>query len=158
IAGGRPAGTGSGVSDCARRSLGSVSRIKLKSDVLPLPVLPTFFMNDISLYKQSSSSPNLPLVPCKEASHGRRTVRHTVPRGPTRGHAPAAAQARAVQRRGDPAGGVLGGPARPPGPLGVRGPQLARRAAVGGVALAGNDEPAAADAVGAVAAGAGLLL
>ena len=34
----------------------------------------TFFIVNLSLYKQSSSSPNLPLVPCKEASHGGRTV------------------------------------------------------------------------------------
>src|SRR5947207_8688626 len=126
-----------------------------------LPPLPctqaTFFMNDIGLYKQSSSPPDLPLDPCKEAGHGRRTVRDTVPGHPGGGYEAAAAQAGAVRRRGDPAGGVLGGAARPADQLGVPGRQLARRAAGGGVAIAGDDEPAAADALAAPAAGAGVF-
>src|SRR5947207_2937589 len=88
--------------------------------LLPLPV-PTFCMKGLSLFKQSSSSSNLPLVPCKEASHGGRTVRRTLPRDRAGGEPAAAARERAIRRRRDPAGGVLGGAARPAGPLGVQG-------------------------------------
>src|SRR6266550_6967435 len=68
----------------------------------------TIFMITISLHKQSSSPPNLPLVSCKEASHGRRTVQGTLPVDPTGSSASSSAETCRVHRWIDPAGGLLG--------------------------------------------------
>src|SRR6266550_3548601 len=114
-------------------------------------------MITISLHKQSSSPPNLPLVSCKEASHGRRTVQGTLPVDPTGSSASSSAETCRVHRWIDPAGGLLGDPARSAYLLGVPIASLAQPAAVDRSALAGNDEPAAAHPLGAVAFIAGVL-
>src|SRR4051812_17186871 len=123
---------------------------RLFGRALPLsPVYPTFCTNGLTLFAQSSSPPDLPLVPCKEARHGRRTVVDTVRVGRRRGHVAAAAPAGAVRGLGDPAGGPVGGAARPAAELGVPGPELGRRdrVAVGVAAVAGDGQPADAAAV-----------
>src|SRR5688500_10561184 len=100
---------------------------------------------DLSVYKQSSSSPNLPWIPCKEASHGGRTVRATVSRDRRGGQASPPPPARAVQRRHHPAGRSVGGPARPADLLGVPATALAAAVALAGAALAQDDERPPAD-------------
>ena len=107
------------------------------------PVLPTYSTIELTVCAQSSSPPDLPLVPCKEARHGRRTVADTVRLGNRRGQAAAAARAGALRGWGDPAGRALGGAARPAAELGVPGPELGRGrgVAVGVAALAGDAQP-----------------